>query len=67
MTTILVQSEWGGQGLRGGEPSNLEPRTTEDTYNTIADVGVTIEKLHIVDKLAVWCVRLSHLQDNHMF
>ena len=33
MTTTLVQSEWGGQGLPGGEPSNIEPKTTEDTQH----------------------------------
>ena len=42
MTIILVQSKWGGHGLLGGEPSNTEPITIEDTHNTIADAKVTI-------------------------
>jgi hypothetical protein len=67
MTTTLVQSKWEGHGLPGGKPSNTEPRTTEDTHNTIADARVTIEELHVVEELAVWRVRLTHLQDNRRF
>ena len=47
MTTTLLQSKWGGHGLPEGESSNTKPRTTEDTHNTIVDVGVTIEELHV--------------------
>ena len=50
MTTTLVQSKW---GVPGGEPSNTKPKTTEDTHNTIADAGVTIEELHVAEELAV--------------
>ena len=67
MIAILVQTEWGGRGLPGEESSNIEPRTRKDTHNTIADVGVTIEELHVADELAFGRVRLTHLQDNHKF
>ena len=67
MTATLVQYVWGGQSLLGGESSITEPRTTEDTHNTVADGGVTIEELHVAEELAVWHVRLTHLQDNHKF
>ena len=49
------------------EPSNTEPKTINDTQNTIADVGVTIEGLHVAEDLAVGRVQLIHLQDNRMF
>ena len=65
MTTTLVHYEWGGHGLLGGEPSNIEPRTTEDTHNTIAEARVVIEELYVAEELAVWRVRLTHLQDNY--
>ena len=61
MTTTLVQFEWGGHDLLGGEPSNIELRTKENTHNTIADDGVTIKKLHIVEELVVRRMRLTHL------